>query len=87
MNLTKLNLIAYRIVGIAIALFLVVGSVGIIVNRLYLRGIIGLIAAGIITWMMFRTPSIKSWGVILGTLLISMYLIGVINSYEINGHI
>jgi uncharacterized MnhB-related membrane protein len=80
MNLTKINLYLYRTIGILIVIFLLLGSIGIILNRLYLKGAIGLSAAIIISWFLFKAPSMRLWGIILGVLLASMFFVGLIDT-------
>jgi hypothetical protein len=87
MNRTRINNISFRILGIAIIFFLIVGSAGILLQHLYIQGSIGMLAAIVIIRTLFQPASIRTWGLMIGVLVFAMFLVGVINSHETSIHI
>ncbi len=78
MNSTNINLIAYRIVGIAIAIFLILGGAGFLLQQLFLKGSISILAAFIVIWLQFSPPLRKSWIITFVVLLLTAFIIGAL---------
>nr|WP_067059710.1 hypothetical protein [Mucilaginibacter sp. L294] len=78
MNLTKVNNIAFKIVGGLICAFLFIGALGMLDKHLYLKSGIGIIS-GVITGMLLSRPaSIKSWIQVIVLLFVTMMIVGII---------
>ncbi|MES2425814.1 MAG: hypothetical protein V4560_02535 [Bacteroidota bacterium] len=76
MDIAKINIIVYRLVGIIICGFLFLGSIGMFLYAYYLKGGIGIASGIIIGWYLFKLPSIKTWATILIVLLVALFLVG-----------
>jgi hypothetical protein len=76
MNAVRINVIAYRIIGSIIVIFLLLGGAGMLLKDSYLKAGIGISAAIIIGWRLFKLPSIKEWVTIVLVLLVAMLIVG-----------
>jgi hypothetical protein len=80
MDFDKINNLALKITGVIIAAFLFIGGLGGCVNHLYLKGAVGILVAPIIAYLGFRPASFKSWGLLIVTFFITMYIVGTIGN-------
>jgi|GEM_PF-2619590 len=86
MTLAKFNVIAYRTVGIIIVIYLLLGGIGVALNGHYKSGCVGIVTALIIIRLLFKSPSLLFWLLMIILLFLAMFLVGGINSYEKNIH-
>ncbi len=73
---SKINSIIYKSVCTLFFLFLLLGAIGMFLDRHHLKGTIGLVAGGIIAFLFFRKPTIGNWIIIILTLFVAMYSVG-----------
>ena len=86
MTLSKFNIIAYRTVAILIVTYLLLGGIGVALNGHYKSGCVGIITGFIIIRLLFKSPSLLLWVLIFALLLLAMFLVGGITSYETRTH-
>jgi hypothetical protein len=80
MNADKLNLLAFRIVGVLICVFLLVGGVGACINHQYMKGVVGFLAMPVIIFIGLKPASLKTWGLMLLVFVVTMYFVGAIGN-------
>jgi hypothetical protein len=73
---SKMHAIIYKSVCTLFVLFLLLGAIGMFLDRHDLKGGIGFVAGGIIAFLFFRKPAIWNWVIIILTLLVAMYCVG-----------
>jgi hypothetical protein len=76
MNTSRINLIAYRIVGSIIIILLLLAGGGMILDDSYLKGGINITAAIIIGWRLFKLPSMIEWATVVMVLFVALIIIG-----------
>lgn len=80
MNTYKLNLYAYRTIGILICLFLMIGAWGMLDKHEYNKGYLGIIAGVMIAVLQFKRPSSVTWILLIIILLAAMFGVGFMHS-------
>ena len=80
MNTDKLNLLGFRIVGVLICVFLLIGGVGACINHQYMKGIVGFLALPIIIFIGLKPASLKTWGLMLLVFVVTMLFVGTIGN-------
>jgi hypothetical protein len=78
MNLSKVNNIAFKIVGGLICAFLVLGGLGMLDQGRYVKSGIGIVSAVIIGILITRRVSVRSWIQVIVLLLVTMMIIGIL---------
>lgn len=77
MDLTKVNVVAYRTICIVICIFLLGGGGIMLFDHSYIKGGIVVVTAIIIVLLFFSKPSLKSWTAVVLTFMLSLYFIGL----------
>ncbi len=80
MNTDKLNLFAFRIAGILICVFLLIGGVGACINHQYLKGVVGFLALPILIFIGLKPASLKTWGLMVLVFIVTMLFVGTIGN-------
>jgi hypothetical protein len=80
MNPDKLNLLAFRIVGIIICVFLLIGGVGACINHQYMKGAVGFLALPVIIFIGLKPASLKTWGLMVLVFVVTMLFVGTIGN-------
>jgi len=76
MNLAKINLIAYKTVCITCcAAFFIIG-LKILLDNLYVKGMLSLISSAIFSLLMFQRPAIRTWLQIIAVIIVAVMIIG-----------
>jgi hypothetical protein len=79
MNISKLNIYAYRTIGLLICLFLMTGAWGMLDKHENNKAYVGIIACILIAALQFRRPSLISWALLIVILLTAMFVVGFIH--------
>ena len=79
MTVTQAFTIAYKLLCAAIILFLLLGSIGMIMHYRFMKGIIGLLTITIVLFKFKQEASLRNLLIVVVTLLIGMYGIGLID--------
>ncbi|MDR3695291.1 hypothetical protein [Mucilaginibacter sp.] len=76
MNLTKINLIAYKTVCIIFCgAFFVIG-LKILSDNLYVKGMVFLLSSAIFSLMMFQKPALRTWAQVIALTIVAVMIIG-----------
>jgi len=76
MNLSKINLIAYKTVCIiCCAAFFIIG-LKILSDNLYIKGMLSLICSAIFSLIMFQKPAMRTWLQVIAVIVIAVMIIG-----------
>lgn len=79
MNLSAVNTIAFKTVSIMISIMLIVLTVVIAMHHLYVKAGIALVSAAITGMLSGNKPAFISWLLMLGTFLLSVYIVGLLD--------
>lgn len=80
MNPDKLNTLAFRVVGVIICVFLLIGGVGACINHQYMKGVVGFLALPIIIFIGLKPASLKTWGLMVLVFIVTMLFVGTIGN-------
>jgi hypothetical protein len=78
MTATKLNLIAYKTICIAICIFMTLGSWGLLSKGSSAKASVGVITALVIFVLALRKPSIAYWATVIVLFVVAMFIVGLI---------
>lgn len=79
MNLSKINAIAFKAVGVIIAAALLILKCSIAMHHLFIKAGIVLVSAAIAGMLRGNKPTFISWLLLLGILLTTVYIVEILN--------